>query len=262
MHSLVHCEFAQKAWEEIGISLPLPTAPNFKDWFNAMLQNQQQNLALIAMTCWAIWNNRNEIVWQARSFTVSKALWIACNLLEQWRKENVVPPLATGETETANNSKWSPPAAGKFKLNVDAAVFTNQRKCGLGFIIRDDQGSFVAARATQVHGIIDPALAEALGVREALSWLKSNFPQVHEIEMDAITVYNALHRDEPDFSYFGLIIEDCLSLARNIPNIRFLWTRRTANKAAHILAQTARTLQNHVVWSYYPPLFLYDVFDE
>ncbi|ONK59995.1 uncharacterized protein A4U43_C08F13100 [Asparagus officinalis] len=143
-------------------------ASNFKDWLNAMLQNQQQNRALIAMTCWTIWNNRNETVWQARSFIVSKALWIAFNLLEQWRKENVVPPLATGETEIVDNSKWSQPAAGKFKLNVDATVFRNQRKCELGLIIRDDRGSFVAARATQVHGIVDPALVEALGVMETV----------------------------------------------------------------------------------------------
>ncbi|CAI9777303.1 unnamed protein product [Fraxinus pennsylvanica] len=77
---------------------------------------------------------------------------------------------------------------GFLKLNIDAAIFEDQGKAGLGLVIRNDLGSFVAARVVTVQGIVDPLLAETLGVREALSWIKSKFLEVQTIEMDALLV--------------------------------------------------------------------------
>ncbi|CAI9761391.1 unnamed protein product [Fraxinus pennsylvanica] len=52
-----------------------------------------------------------------------------------------------------------------------------------------------------IQGIVDPLIAETLGVREALSWIKSKFIGVQTIEMDALLVYSALLNDGVDNSY-------------------------------------------------------------
>lgn len=45
---------------------------------------------------------------------------------------------------------------------------------GFGSILRDDNGDFVAAKGIQWTSIFSPKEAEAVAVREALSWLKQN----------------------------------------------------------------------------------------
>ncbi|CAI9754043.1 unnamed protein product [Fraxinus pennsylvanica] len=119
--------------------------------------------------------NRNETVWNAKSFTVLKVVSFAKHFLQQWRVANHSLPKITVNSSIPENDKWKPPTTGSFKLNIDAAIFENQRKAGLGVVIRNDLGSFIAAKVVSVQGIVDPLLAETLGVREAFLGLKLNF---------------------------------------------------------------------------------------
>ena len=43
---------------------------------------------------------------------------------------------------------------------------------GLGSIIRDFAGYFMIARSINMKGLLNPAVAEALSIKEALSWAK------------------------------------------------------------------------------------------
>ncbi|KAL2553662.1 uncharacterized protein Fot_07281 [Forsythia ovata] len=117
-------------------------------------------------------------------------------------------------------------------------------------------GSFVAAKIAPVRGITDPLIAEVLGVREALSWLKDRFPEVQIIEMDALLVYNALQQNEVDNSYFGLLIEECRLLSSDMPNIKFNWVKKSANQVPHTLTKAASSSHDDLEWSYFSPLFL------
>nr|GLL49714.1 uncharacterized protein LOC109185201 [Ipomoea trifida] len=65
---------------------------------------------------------------------------------------------------------WVPTLLGKFKCNVDAALHNDV--VHYGAIIRDSEGRFVAARSGHLLCDKDPYLAEALAVKEALTWLK------------------------------------------------------------------------------------------
>ncbi|CAI9787317.1 unnamed protein product [Fraxinus pennsylvanica] len=109
--------------------------------------------------------------------------------------------------------------------------------------------------------IVDPLIAETLGVREALSWIKSNFSGVQTIEMDALLVYSALQNDGVDNSYLGILIEECRLIAREMSNLKFNWVRKSANKVAHTLAKAASSLHDIVDWSYFPPSFISNVAD-
>ncbi|KAL2513944.1 RNase H domain-containing protein [Forsythia ovata] len=104
------------------------------------------------------------------------------------------------------------------------------RRLGLVLSFETIWGHFVAARVIPVQGIVDPFIAEALGVREALSWIKYKFPEVRTIEMDTLLVHSALQNDGGNNSYFGILIEECRLLARDLPNLKFKWVRRSATK--------------------------------
>ncbi|CAI9755632.1 unnamed protein product [Fraxinus pennsylvanica] len=126
LHSLVHCVFARSVWDATGITSSPSLTDSFKDWLNLVLRSNKQDQELIGMTCWAIWTNRNEVVWQSRSHTVLKVIANTKIFLHQWRE--VHQPAATHirNPQTLDFAKWYPPAAGSFKINIDAAIFENQ----------------------------------------------------------------------------------------------------------------------------------------
>ncbi|KAL2487988.1 uncharacterized protein Fot_41280 [Forsythia ovata] len=107
----------------------------------------------------------------------------ATNFLQQWRDANQSLSQTTASSHRPEIDRWNPPPTGSLNLNTDAAIFENQRKTGLGLVIRDYLGSFVATRVVPVQGIVDPLIAEALRVREGLSWIKSKFPEVRTMEV-------------------------------------------------------------------------------
>lgn len=59
------------------------------------------------------------------------------------------------------------------------------------------------------------------------------------VESDAQVVINAINNKNNDESYFGLVIEDCRTLAANFSYILFQFSCRIANNAAHVLATHA-----------------------
>ena len=104
---------------------------------------------------------------------------------------------------------WEKPKFGWVKCNVDAVVFASQGKIGFGCVLRSSEGCFLAARCAGMAGSFGAQEAEALGIREAPSWLKGvQFPCVI-IEIDCLQVFRALVEEFSGPNGFGLIIEEC-----------------------------------------------------
>ena len=75
---------------------------------------------------------------------------------------------------------------------------------------------------------MDHALAEAMSLREALSWLKNHpFPSVN-IELDSLKVVQAVQSPVDDRSLFGNVIEDCKLLLSKISLFKIFFIRRSA----------------------------------
>ena len=70
-----------------------------------------------------------------------------------------------------------------------------------------------------INGLFTVREAEALGIREVLSWVKQKRWSHVVVEMDALQVYLALTNHQQDLSPFGLIISDCIQLQAEIPNL-------------------------------------------
>ncbi|XP_019161452.1 PREDICTED: uncharacterized protein LOC109158087 [Ipomoea nil] len=66
----------------------------------------------------------------------------------------------------AVEEKWSKPKCDFLKLNVDAVAIEKQRGCmGLGCVLRNDRGQFVAARGVQWKGVYSSKEAEAVAIK-------------------------------------------------------------------------------------------------
>lgn len=65
---------------------------------------------------------------------------------------------------------WRAPTLNKTKVNVDAALFSSSFSYSV--VARNHHGKLVEAISKCMQGSIEPEKAEALSVKEALSWIK------------------------------------------------------------------------------------------
>ncbi|KAH9726542.1 reverse transcriptase domain-containing protein [Citrus sinensis] len=151
---------------------------------------------------------------------------------------------------------WTPPHPGWLKCNVDAAIFSAQGKVSYGGVIRNSDGIFVTACCTCVLGSYGARDAEALGVREILSWIKQRQLSCVVVEMDCFQVFKALTENYSCPNGYGLILDDCRALVKSIRDIEFSFVRRSANTTAHVAARVGGSLSGFGEWSHVPPPWL------
>ena len=64
----------------------------------------------------------------------------------------------------SKQDQWCPPPVGYYKVNVDAAVHTEQQLTGLGVVIKNPQGQVIVAavKSTKFQDNVTAAEAEAV----------------------------------------------------------------------------------------------------
>uniref|UniRef100_A0A803NRL8 RNase H type-1 domain-containing protein n=1 Tax=Cannabis sativa TaxID=3483 RepID=A0A803NRL8_CANSA len=134
---------------------------------------------------------------------------------------------------------WSTPGTNSVKINVDAALFEDERGFGIGAVARDDKGLLIEGVCKDFQGKVEPLLAEAIGVKEALSWIKLRDWQQVLVEADCMGVVQALRSSLDMVSLFGCVINDCNKLLFELRNASVFFVKRSANKVAHAFAKAS-----------------------
>ncbi|XP_050217917.1 uncharacterized protein LOC126668784 [Mercurialis annua] len=116
-----------------------------------------------------------------------------------------------------------------------------KQRMGVGIVVRNSDGNVVQARGCSWFGSYSPRIAEIMGIREALRWLKGREKIV--FESDAMDVELEIRNQSLVES--EVLIVDCVELAKQLDNVYFVFVRRFANKAAHVLAQYASSISGH-----------------
>ncbi|XP_019158568.1 PREDICTED: uncharacterized protein LOC109155338 [Ipomoea nil] len=214
-------------------------------------------LPYFVMACWAIWSGRNDSVWNDIVFNSSVFIQRAFSFLEGWLSANA---MGTDHSVADPVVRWMRPWQGWYKLNSDASLDQGTNRMGLGWVIRDDPGRFMAAKNMILDGFYRVKEAEAMGLREALSWLKGTGMGGVEIEMDSQVLFHAI-RSAAFNSAFGLLVDDIKNLASDIGDVEFNCVRRSANSAAHTLARAVFSMSDCGEWLDSPPSFLVNVLE-
>lgn len=91
-------------------------------------------------------------------------------------------------------------------------------------------------------------LAEAMAIREALSWMaKFRYSNVM-LKSDAKVVVKAINNSDILHSELGLIIDDCTSLLAQLYNVRCTHVRHSENCVANALARAACAMSQLRFW--------------
>ncbi|KAH9683148.1 reverse transcriptase domain-containing protein [Citrus sinensis] len=254
-HALLECGFARSCWISSAVGA-LGHYTSFLGWLEFIFtMYNKENCQLAAMICWRIWIHRNDFVWNQRRSSGLQVLNSAGRMLFQW--QSAKNQLLWADVAAVNGNHgavcWEKPCDGWLKCNVDAAIFKAHGKFSIGCVIRNSYGDFVTARCKCFPGNFGSREAEALGIREALSWIKRLQLTSVIIEMDNLQVFQALTEKFSSPNGFGLIIEECRSLAMSIGEVQFSFVRRSANSAAHCVARVGGSMSGPGEWRHVPP---------
>lgn len=161
---------------------------------------------MLGLICWSIWCRRNKWVWDKINLSVFGVRALAMNLLADWNraKEKSIKHL---HQQSAGKQHWGKPPVGWIKVNVDASWRRGDDFIGVGCVMRDDWGKFLQARSSRIRGKMQPKMAEALSLREALSWTIQWRTKKCIFECDAKLVVDAVNWGRGK-SMFDMIVED------------------------------------------------------
>ncbi|KAM6600830.1 hypothetical protein CsatA_020439 [Cannabis sativa] len=239
-HVLVSCNFAWSCFCFAGLAaVERDSFSSLLVWLEATANRvSSEDLSKVVMLCWAIWAARNDLVWQQRARSVSAVVSFATSSLDRWLnaqgKGNI--PLLSPLKDGDGSERWIKPISG-IKLNVDAALFASLHKHGYGCVIRNPAGELISTFAGVKNGSVAPELAEIIGIREVLSWLKNNPFQSAVIETDSLVCAAAIRSAETLISAFGLVVDECKNSFNSLSNVSLVFVKRSANRAAHFIAR-------------------------
>lgn len=82
LHTLVQCTFVESRWNKAGIAEIAGEFNSFSDWLQLVFIARNSGAILTTvMTCWVLWTNRNELVWNQKCLDSSEVLAKALSVL-------------------------------------------------------------------------------------------------------------------------------------------------------------------------------------
>uniref|UniRef100_A0A803NFH5 RNase H type-1 domain-containing protein n=1 Tax=Cannabis sativa TaxID=3483 RepID=A0A803NFH5_CANSA len=126
------------------------------------------------MLRWSLWKSQNSLVWNQKSVEVANVLVLTRTTLNQWNyAQDRQFDLSFGLMNPEDgNDHWQAPKENTIKINMDATIFESTTRYSYSCVARDHAGRLVEARASCRQGAVKPEIAEAVGILEALSWIK------------------------------------------------------------------------------------------
>ncbi|XP_074322967.1 uncharacterized protein LOC141659927 [Apium graveolens] len=178
----------------------------FDSWLDRMFHmNNKEDHGEIVSLCWSIWQARNNIVWNQKKSDVNFAVYSTREYLAEWKSAQVFSTktlyqdIENGDGATS----WVKPEKDKVK-----------------------------GASKLFDGVIRPEHAEAIALKEALSWVKEKGWRRVVINSDCLAVIQAIRSNVILSSPFGQVITECRMMLRDL-NIKLFFVKRSANMAAH-----------------------------
>ncbi|XP_060960731.1 uncharacterized protein LOC133031277 [Cannabis sativa] len=182
---------------------------------------------------------RPDFVWNKCNSTVKEVLATSSITLEHWRKAQDKSALLSLSFNNSDDGAelWTLPATNNLKINVDAALFRQDNSYDYGLVARDHFGKFLEAKTCHYNGNYPAEVVEALGIKEALSWIKNKAWNNAELDSDSLLSVQAIKNNQKMSSTFGIIIDDCRLLLSLLKDVKLRFVKRSANRVAHAIAR-------------------------
>ncbi|XP_050259001.1 uncharacterized protein LOC126704001 [Quercus robur] len=149
-----------------------------------------------------------------------------------------LPPLHT--TVESHPTNWLPPPPLLLKSNCDGAIFHGLNCAGLGIVIRNSEGSVIAALSERVPLLPSVDDLEAMAWRRSVTFAIETGLQEVIFEEDSEVVYKHLSATSSSMASFGHITDETRLLVSNLRFASFSHVKRSGNAVADKPAKLAK----------------------
>ncbi|XP_019170430.1 PREDICTED: uncharacterized protein LOC109165997 [Ipomoea nil] len=216
-HMFRDCYHVRVLWGAAGLPVLTHDHGSIVQWFFEQIAHLKDDLLpKFVMICWAVWKSRNATVWSGVQFNAAVVLREAVTYWENWRAVQV--DSGGVRSGSAGRETWARPGTGRIKLNCDAALDASRNVMGLGWVLRDDGGGFLAAKSMQV---------------DSIRWLRQRSCACGRLCL-------------------GFVVREW-EVASLINGVNFAFVKRSANLVAHALARGAVSVTGPGEWLDGPP---------
>ncbi|KAL5861780.1 hypothetical protein ACOSQ4_003076 [Xanthoceras sorbifolium] len=134
------------------------------------------DIRLLVTVLWRVWFRRNKMVHENLKMEVKDIVsWAICYLNDFDDANNKHPYCQSNQ----HSVKWKRPPEDWYKLNVDASLKAADNLVGLGAVVRDYQGLFMAGLSRKLVGSVSIEVAEAAAILNGLHLaLQSGFSRL------------------------------------------------------------------------------------
>ena len=143
---------------------------------------------------------------------------------------------------------WMPPSPTRYKINVDRAVFKEQKMAGVGILIRDAMGQLIGAYSKKIDAPLGTIEAKAKAVELGLQFAKDMSMHDFMLESDSLLLVNALRDLSPPPLSVAALFYSSIAVAHSFRYVDFTHVGRKGNRPAHLLARHALGIANLSVW--------------
>ncbi|CAL8082381.1 unnamed protein product [Prunus armeniaca] len=240
LHVVWLCEAAKEVWRNSawGNVCEVSRVNSFRElWYAVQISSGGEEQGLFAYLRWGLWNWRDSLIFEAKSETATQLLHRMHTLAQEFFDVNNSSHTSHGRQSSPQASLhvWRPPAVGIYKINVDRALKSGDSIRGVGVVVRNENGDFMAACVRRIQASYGARQMELMATIEGLRFaIDMGFTDA-VLEMDAQDCIHSILSTECN-GVDGLLIEEVKSLLNNFRAVGCQWTPRCSNKVAHDLA--------------------------
>ncbi|KAL4621362.1 hypothetical protein ACB092_06G222000 [Castanea dentata] len=234
-HALRDCTLVKPIWQKLGTNYWLISNSSLKSSQNAA--GIPWNF-LFPFAMWMIWKQRNQAI-----FANKRANLFLPKVITMQAKEFIFYAL-----KTIRNLGW-------VKLNTDGSSRGSAGAAAGGGLIRDEVGNWVIGFSRRI-GRADSFVAEIWALRDGLQLCHQMNIHVVMIELDVKALVDVLNSPSYCNLMISPLLDDCIILISQIPQVRVKYIYREPNRCADCLANLGLCQSLDFIVHSNPPLEL------
>jgi len=253
-HALLLCDHAKLTWAQWH-NCPIEVTSSSQEPVDIALdiieKGSPNDLELFFAMAWSIWWNRNQALHEDSGSPPSQIWEMANRILGECKDACSLPTLSLAPTPTI----WKASPSGFFKINVNGTALDDGRPSRIGVIIRDCQGSPIAASSRTLPAAFSAEITEAMALQEGVLLAAEMGISRAIFETDALSTIQATNEGDLG-GELGHIIQNIKDISSSFSWCTFQHLKRSGNRATHELAKAARISGVSQVWKGVSPSFV------
>jgi hypothetical protein len=215
-HLFLKCKYVKECWRSLNLEdyrqLLLPCR-SVTDLLNMIWSFPLQVQMIIIVLLWRWWSARNKTNAGEEKMTSSQV----CSLVTYYVQDFEKLKKNSEKGQPARITRWEAPPQGTYKISTDAAFSAATSQGGWGYVVRDDEGSYLDGDCGKLSRVASPLQGEALAALFALERASNLGMSRIILETNATELKKALTTTNLDRS-----VEGCLFMQiRSFMNASF-----------------------------------------